>query len=343
MRWLAQPCGRIADTCHFLDYPMTARTDTSPAKFDVVTFGEAMVLLVADQTGPLENVMGFHKRTAGAETNVAIGLARLGLRVGWASRLGTDSMARYLLAAMQREGVACGQVVCDAGQRTGFMFKGSVDDGSDPPIEYHRRGSAASLMGPDDVDAKWLRSARHLHATGVFPALSASTLAAAHRSMAVMREAGRTVSFDPNLRPALWPSSDEMRAQINRLAAQADWVLPGLEEGRLLTGERSAEGVAAYYRQLGAKLVVVKLGAEGAYFDSDAAGRGHVAGFPVEKVIDTVGAGDGFAVGVISALLEGRSVVDAVKRGSWIGARAVQVRGDTEGLPTRAELEAATL
>jgi 2-dehydro-3-deoxygluconokinase len=321
---------------------MTALPATAPAEFDVATFGGAMVLLVADRPGPLEDVMGFHKRTAGAETNVAIGLARLGLRVGWASRLGADSMARYLLGAMRREGIACEQVVCDASQRTGFMFKGSVEDGSDPPIEYHRRGSAASLMGPDDVDAAWLRSARHLHATGVFPALSASTLAAAQRSIAVMREAGRTVSFDPNLRPALWASTDEMRVQINRLAAQADWVLPGLEEGRLLTGADTPEAVARHYRQLGAKLVVIKLGPRGAYFDGEA-GSGYVDGFPVAKVVDTVGAGDGFAVGVISALLEGRGVGDAVRRGAWIGARAVQVRGDTEGLPTRAELDAAAL
>ena len=323
---------------------MVPMTDLQPSTaLDVATFGEAMVLLMADTPGPLEQVTSFHKRTAGAETNAAIGLARLGLRVGWASRLGADSMGRYLLGAMQREGIVCDRVACDASQRTGFMFKGSVTDGSDPPIEYHRRGSAASCMGPDEVDAAWLRSARHLHATGVFAALSSSTLAAAHRSIAVMREAGRTISFDPNLRPALWASTDEMRTQVNRLAAQADWVLPGLEEGRLLTGEPTAEGVAAHYRQLGATLVVVKLGPEGAYFDSDTAGRGRVAGFPVDKVVDTVGAGDGFAVGVISALLEGRSVAEAVKRGAWIGSRAVQVRGDTEGLPTRAELSAAGL
>jgi len=68
-----------------------------------------------------------------------------------------------------------------------------------------------------------------------------------------------------------------------------------------------------------------------------------VSGFPVAKVVDTVGAGDGFAVGVVSALLEGHGVADAVRRGAWIGARAVQVLGDTEGLPTRAELEAAAL
>ena len=77
---------------------------------DVVTLGEAMLMLVADEPGPLEQVQRFHKRTAGAETNVAIGLARLGLRVGWGSRLGADSMGRYLLAEMQREGIDCSRV-----------------------------------------------------------------------------------------------------------------------------------------------------------------------------------------------------------------------------------------
>jgi dehydrogluconokinase len=312
------------------------------AACDVATFGEAMLLLVADRPGPIEQAQSFHKRTAGAETNVAIGLARLGLKVGWSSRLGCDSMARYLLAEMQREGIDCSRVVCDPSQRTGFLFKGRVTDGSDPPVEYHRKGSAASRMGPQDIDEAWLRSARHLHATGVFPAISASCLEAACRTLEVMRAAGRTISFDPNLRPTLWATPDLMRHWINHLAAQADWVLPGLEEGRFLTGEQTPEAIAAYYRRLGARLVAVKLGAAGAYYDCDS-GAGYVPGFPVTEVVDTVGAGDGFAVGVISALLEGRAVPEAVRRGAWIGARAVQVLGDTEGLPTRAELEAAGL
>jgi sugar/nucleoside kinase (ribokinase family) len=311
-------------------------------KLDVVTFGEAMLLLVADRPGPLEEAESFVKRTAGAETNVAIGLARLGLHVGWVSRLGTDSMGRYLLGAMQHEGIDCSHVVCDPSQRTGFQFKGRVTDGSDPPVEYHRKGSAASRMAPDDIDAGWLVSARHLHATGVFAALSDNCHQTAQRSLELMRAAGRTISFDPNLRPTLWASPQRMREAINALAAQADWVLPGLEEGRFLTGESHPEGIAAFYRERGATLVVVKLGPDGAWFDGDA-GSGRVAGFPVAKVVDTVGAGDGFAVGVISALLEGRTPADAVRRGAWIGARAVQVLGDTEGLPTRAELEASGL
>jgi 2-dehydro-3-deoxygluconokinase len=233
-------------------------------------------------------------------------------------------------------------VVCDPAQRTGFQFKGRVAGGGDPAIEYHRKGSAASLIQPGQIDVPWLTSARHLHATGVFPALSDNCLATAQRSLELMRAAGRTISFDPNLRPTLWPSPQRMREAINGLAAQADWVLPGVEEGRFLTGADTPEGIAGYYRERGAKLVVVKLGPDGAYFDGEA-GRGHVPGFPVEQVVDTVGAGDGFAVGVISALLEGRSVGDAVRRGAWIGARAVQVLGDTEGLPSRAQLEEASL
>jgi 2-dehydro-3-deoxygluconokinase len=309
---------------------------------DVVTFGEAMMMLVADRPGPLEDAESFVKRTAGAETNVAIGLARLGLSVGWVSRLGTDSMGRYLLRAMQAEGIDCSHVVCDASQRTGFQLKGRVAGGGDPPVEYHRKGSAASLFQPEQIDVPWLTSARHLHATGVFPALSDNCLATAQRSLALMRAAGRTISFDPNLRPTLWATPERMRDTLNALATQADWILPGIEEGRFLTGADTPQGIARFYRERGAKLVVVKLGPQGAYFEGDD-GSGHVPGFPVARVVDTVGAGDGFAVGVVSGLLEGRGVSDAVRRGAWIGARAVQVLGDTEGLPTRAQLVDAGL
>ncbi|WP_151637491.1 sugar kinase [Noviherbaspirillum aerium] len=313
---------------------------------DVVTFGEAMLLLVTDRPGPIEDAEALYKRTAGAETNVAIGLARLGFKVGWASRLGTDSMGRYLLKAMQREGIDCSHVVCDPAQRTGFQFKGRVTDGSDPPVEYHRKGSAASQMTVADIDVPWLQSARHLHATGVFAAISDSCREAALATMTLMREAGRTVSFDPNLRPTLWATPELMRDSINRMATHAHWVLPGLEEGRFLTGEQTPEGIARFYRERGAELVVVKLGPDGAYFDGEWGNEeasGYAPAFPVDKVIDTVGAGDGFAVGIITALLEGLPVAQAVRRAAWIGARAVQVLGDTEGLPTRAQLAEAGL
>jgi sugar/nucleoside kinase (ribokinase family) len=117
-----------------------------------------------------------------------------------------------------------------------------------------------------------------------------------------------------------------MRETINALAADADWVLPGIEEGRLLSGLDTPEAIARFYRERGARRVIVKLGADGAYFDDIDIGCGRVAAFPVAEVIDTVGAGDGFLVGVTSALLEGRSLADAARRGAWIGARGAGAR-----------------
>lgn len=312
---------------------------------DVVTLGEAMVLQAAAHMGPLSAVTEFTEHTAGAETNVAVGLARLGLRVGWVSRLGDDAMGRSLLTTFKREGLDCSHVMLCAGQRTGYMRKGRVDDGSDPPIEYHRQGSAASYMGPDDVDWHWFSQARHLHVTGVFAALTPSTLATTQRAMQTMRASGKTVSFDPNIRPALWPDVEHMRSTLNQLAAMADWVLPGLNEGEQLTAQHGAADVAAFYKNMGVARVIVKLGPDGAYFDSASPheGKGTVSAYPVPKIVDTVGAGDAFAAGLVSGLLESLPLLEAVRRAAWMGARAVQVRGDTDGLPSRAELSAAHL
>jgi len=124
---------------------------------------------------------------------------------------------------------------------------------------------------------------------------------------------------------------------LNALAARADWVLPGLAEGRRLTGLETAHDIAGFYLDRGAQAVIIKLGPEGSYYRSQAESF-TMEGFWVSAVVDTVGAGDGFAVGVISALLNGLSPRAAVRRGNLIGAQAVQVRGDMEGLPSRAKL-----
>jgi sugar/nucleoside kinase (ribokinase family) len=306
-------------------------------ELDVVTVGEAMVLFAAQQPGPLEQVGSYAQTTAGAELNVAIGLARLGLRVGYISALGADSFGRHIAASLDREGVDRSQVGIRADHPTGFMLKSRSDDGSDPRIEYFRRGSAASRLGPADHPRAYCAASRHLHLTGIFAAVSPSTRELVFALAADARAAGRSLSFDPNLRPSLWRSQGEMVEGLNRLAAHADWVLPGLDEGRLLTGRDSPPGIAEFYLERGAKAVVVKLGPAGAYFAS-AVERGLVPGIAVERVVDTIGAGDGFAVGVVSGLLEGLTLAAAATRGNAIGARVVQFPGDCDGLPTRAQL-----
>lgn len=306
---------------------------------DVLTLGEAMVLFAADAPGPLSKAEGFRRFCAGAELNVAIGLARLGLRVGYLSRVGGDSFGGGLLDTLAHEGVATTLVEVEGPQRTGFMLKSRTTDGRDPQIEYHRHGSAASAMDAGDLRRLAAVKARHLHLTGITPALSAGCRELVFEAVRWARHGGLRISFDPNLRPQLWPSERRMTDTLNELAGLCDLVLPGLEEGRRLTGLREPAQIAAHYLGRGASQVVVKLGAEGAWCASRDGVARHVPGVPVPQVIDTVGAGDGFAVGVISALLEGSDLPAATRRGNRIGARVVQFPGDSDGLPRRHELD----
>ncbi|WP_089794170.1 sugar kinase [Halomonas korlensis] len=293
----------------------------------------------------MPDIEHFQRGIAGADTNVAIGLARLGFHVGWLSRVGVDSFGDYLRRTLEAEGVDCRHLIHDAEHSTGLVFKERAFGGADPRVEYFRRGSAASHLSPDDAASVDFSAARHLHATGIPPALSASCRELSWHMLDQARRHGASISFDPNLRPSLWSSQDEMRETLNAMAAKADWVLPGLAEGQLLTGRVSPDDIAGFYLERGAKAVIIKLGPEGSYYRGVLDGHEasfSMAGVEVDEVVDTVGAGDGFAVGVISALLEGRSPREAVRRGNLIGAEAVQVQGDMEGLPSRqrlAELE----
>lgn len=309
-------------------------------ELDVLTAGEALVVLAAEVPGALEEVERFRRFSAGAELNVAIGLARLGMRVGFMSRVGDDAFGRFLLATMEREGLSRQLVAIDPMRSNGFMLKSLAGGGADPVIEYYRRGSAASAMDAGDLARAAPAAARHVHLTGILPALSAGCRELALVLAKTARAHGRRVSFDPNLRPRLWASHDDMVATVNALAAQADLVLPGLAEGRLLTGRDRADDIADSYLDLGAGAVVVKLGAQGAYCADRSGLRAYVPGVLAERVVDTVGAGDGFAVGVISGLLDGLALEAAVSRGNAIGARVVQFPGDSDGLPNRREFEA---
>lgn len=314
---------------------------TNPPR--ILTFGEAMALFVADAPGKLADIEHFGRRLAGADNNVAIGLARLGFPVSWLSRVGTDSFGDYIQQALEAQGLDCRYLTRNADHATGLMFKERAEDGADPRVAYFRKGSAASRMSTVDADQIDFTGIGHLHATGITPALSDSCRELSRYMMTAARANGATVSFDPNLRPSLWSSEADMCNTLNALASQADWVLPGLSEGQRLTGLTTPYDIAGFYLDLGCKAVFLKLGPEGSYYRGRLTGNDEhctVAGIPVAKVVDTVGAGDGFAVGVISALLERLTPQEAAHRGNLIGAEAVQVIGDMEGLPDRKRLEA---
>ncbi|MBY6031452.1 sugar kinase [Halomonas sp. DP8Y7-1] len=308
---------------------------------DILSFGEAMALFVADVPGDLADVERFSRGCAGADTNVAIGLSRLGFNVGWMSRVGNDSFGRYLRSTLEKEGLDCRYLTTDPDHATGLVFKERAEGGADPKVEYLRKNSAASQMSVEDAAQIDIPSLRHLHATGITPAVSASCLALSRHLLGQARQHGVSVSFDPNLRPTLWASEQQMRTTLNELAAHANWVLPGLAEGRLLTGQDTAHDIAGFYLDQGAEAVVIKLGPEGSFYRGRLTGQDEAftaPGVPVAKVVDTVGAGDGFAVGFVSAMLDGLDPREALKRANLIGAAQVQVLGDMEGLPSRARL-----
>jgi len=302
----------------------------------ILTVGEPMALFTAQEEAPLEAVHRFVSSVAGAEFNVAVGLTRLGHRAGYCTKLGQDPFGRQILRAMREAGIDPSLTVTTAERFTGFMFKSRTSRG-DPDIFYYRRNSAASSLCPADLSGVSMDGWDALHMTGIFPALSASAEETAVCLMSAARAAGKAVFFDPNLRPQLWESREKMVGTVNALAALADYVMPGIREGELLCGSADPRRIGEFYLGRGARCVLVKTGADGAWAVTPE-GAFHTPAFRPERIVDTVGAGDGFAAGIISGVLEGLPLADTLRRACAIGAIQLMNPGDNEGLPTRAEL-----
>ena len=301
-----------------------------------ILVGEPMGLFIAQEEGKLSDVSGYSMAVAGAEFNVAVGLARLNLPVTYLTRLGEDPFGQKIVRTLQRNGIGSEFVSFSKERSTGFMLKSKVSTG-DPKIFYFRKGSAASTLSKEDVDRMDFSGYGFVHLTGIFPALSESTKEASFYLIKKAREHGLTVSFDPNLRPQLWPDTETMVQTLNEFAALSDYVLPGEAEGELLCGDRDPRKIGQVDLERGAKAVVTKMGSRGAYWMTEQ-DQELVPGFSIEKVVDTVGAGDGFAAGILSALMEGKNLYEAVRRANAVGAIQVTSIGDNDGLPSRAQL-----
>lgn len=304
---------------------------------EVILFGEPMALFMADTYGPLEEVEHFTRSLAGAEVNVCIGLTRLGHKATYITRLGDEPLGHYIENFLKKESIGTEFITYDPIYKTGFQLKSKVKSG-DPYVPYYRKGSAASHMGIKEIDAIDFNGIKLVHITGIPPALSDTCREATYRLIERAKENHIFITFDPNLRPALWESQEVMTQTINDIASKCHMILPGTSEGLILMGSEDPEKIADFYQGLGIKKVLVKLGPDGAYVrDEDTSYT--VPGFKVEKVVDTVGAGDGFAAGVISGLLENLSIKESVLRGNAIGSIQVTHISDNEGLPTRQELD----
>ncbi|MDR1568448.1 MAG: sugar kinase [Streptococcaceae bacterium] len=307
---------------------------------EFLTLGEPLAVFASqDLDVPLCQATHFQKFLAGAELNVAIGVTRLGHTTQYISQIGEDSFGQFILDEMNQHQVGTDYIETTAAYPTGFYFKEKVSTG-DPKVEYFRKNSAASHFPTDKLEQIDFSQVKIAHLSGIMAAISYDGLNAVEGLFDLLIKNDVLTVFDPNLRPALWRSQETMIETINRLAKKATIVLPGVNEGKILVGTDNLEAIADFYlNQSGeTRIVVVKNGSKGAFVKVKGQKSYHVSAFKIDKVVDTVGAGDGFAVGLISALLENLPLETAVKRSCAIGARAVQFPGDSDGYPTQDEL-----
>ncbi|MFJ4037572.1 sugar kinase [Microbacterium sp. NPDC090007] len=301
----------------------------------VFTFGETMGLVRAD-SGPWETAHRASVGIGGADSNVAIGLARLGIRASWLGRVGDDALGRRVVRELRAEGIEVHARVVPG--TTGLMLKEKRTPHT-TSVLFYRAGSAGSTLAREDVPMDIVRDADLVHVTGITAALSRSARATVEVVIDTARDANVPVSFDVNHRPNLWRGEDP--GELYRsLAARSDIVFAGDDEARLLLGPdallEAPLALAQEIGDLGPREVVIKLGRRGSLAVID--GRPIVEPAISVPVVDTVGAGDAFVAGYLAALLSGSDARGRVRHGVTAGAFACLHAGDWEGLPRPADL-----
>ncbi len=302
---------------------------------DVVTIGETMVAFIPNAHTALRYVQQFTKVVAGAESNVAVGLVKLGHSSGWISKLGNDEFGRFILRELKGEGVDVSSVLISDTHPTGIMFKQFTND-KDSSVFYYRNNSAASTFRDDELNRRYIQDAKILHVSGITPALSKSCEETTLEAMKYARERGILVCFDPNIRRKLW-SEKRAKEVLEPLLALSDIVLLGDDEAELLVGFSDPTLIVADLRKRGARWIGIKQGAKGAYV-ADKDNEYPIPPYPV-TVVDTIGAGDAFNAGFLSGLLENREIETCGRMGALMGALAVSSYGDFEGLPNRSAFD----
>lgn len=307
---------------------------------EFLTIGEPIALFGSKEIDrSLTDATQFQKFLAGAEVNVAVGVSRLGHTSTYISQVGKDPFGEFIIKELKKNQIDTSLVEETSDYWTAFQLKDRVSSG-DPSIFYFRKGSAAAHFNQAILEKIDFSTLKFAHLSGIFPAISQQACQAFTHLIELLAHHNIPTTFDPNLRPQLWESTDKMRDTLNYLASFATIVLSGINEAAILVGSRDPDTITDFYLNNGTatKTVIVKLGEDGAFVKTKDGERFTVPGFYVKEVIDTVGAGDGFAVGLLTGLMENLSLKEAVIRANAVGALAVQSAGDSDGYPTQEEL-----
>lgn len=303
------------------------------AAHDILALGEAMVEF--NQTGAGGGrlyLQGF----GGDTSNFAIAGARQGATVGYLSALGDDDHARMLRELWQREGVDDSGVHTDASAFTAVYFV--THDPQGHHFSFLRTGSAASRMRPGHLDAGRIASARVLHLSGISLALSESARETCHAAIAIARAAGVQVSFDTNLRLKLWPL-DTARTEMMRVLRQCDICLPSLDDVAAISGRTEPDALVDWCLEHGARIVGLKLGAQGAIV-ADANQRHRIVAHAC-KPVDATGAGDTFGGAFVARLLAGDDLPSAGRYAAVAAALSTEGYGAVEPIPGADQVRAA--
>jgi 2-dehydro-3-deoxygluconokinase len=303
---------------------------------DVVTLGETLVRLSPKGHLRLDQASELEAMPGGAESNVAVGLARLGLPVGWVSKLPDHPLAYRIVAELRRHGVDTSRVVFAPEGRVGlYCFERGVPP-RPPRVWYDRAGSAVTTLRPSEVDWAYVTSARVVLVSGITPALSPGLRDLTKRVAHEVRIAGKLFALDVNYRAKLW-SSGEASATLEDLMPAVSILFCSRHDAERVfgvTGEPDTVA-GALQRKFGIATVAVTLGADGAVAVADRAYRGRPA--PRAEVVDPLGAGDAFAAGFLYGYLT-EGIQRGLDVGTAMGALACTVVGDFPFV-TRAEVE----
>jgi len=307
---------------------------------EIIALGEPMLEFSALEAGSLSEVESFSVGWGGDTSNFAVAACRLGGRVGYLTRLGDDEFGDSFVNLWQSEGIDTSGVERDSEAPTGIYFISRKGDRHF--FTYYRAGSAASRMTPVFLPTGRIRAAKLLHVSGISQAISLTACDTVFAAIATAREAGVQISYDPNLRTKLWPL-DRARAIIHQTIGLSDLVLPSIEDARALTGLSGAEEIARYYLAMGPRLVVVKLGRDGALLAAAREGKEpqiiKTPAFSVQTR-DAAGAGDTFDGAFVVAWLANRPLSECLVFAAAAGALTTTGLGAVRPIPKLAQVEA---
>jgi 2-dehydro-3-deoxygluconokinase len=298
----------------------------------LVTLGETMGLVVQSHAGSLRNGEAMSFGMGGSESNVAIGVRRLGMPATWIGRVGDDPPGHLILRELRAERVRAISVTDPA--PTGLMMRWRPS-GAHGRVTYYRRESAGAHLQVADIPEAVIREADVLHVTGITLALGPGPAETVSHAVAVARAAGVTVTLDLNYRLALW-SVEEAEPVLAAVVRQADVVFAGETEAEIVTHTADPLHAARALEAMGAEQVLIKRGAHGCLARINGATLEQPA--PAVSVVDTVGAGDAFVAGYLAELMTGAEPAARVRTAVAAGAFAVTVSGDWEGMPDRRAL-----